>query len=118
MKHLFAALLAVLLAVVLVLISKHFANRDLAQQRSPIARHDPRADPHPIPGFEQLLPRGRLASIDDPQYVSAKSAKLDDDAFVFGLIVEGQPLAYSLNLLNSHEVVNGNVGETNFAAVW
>jgi len=69
-------------------------------------------------GFQRLLRRGEISAINDPQYVSAVDATISDRAFVFGVVIEDMPVAYSLNLLNSHEVVNDTVGETNFAAVW
>jgi len=68
--------------------------------------------------FKQLLPRGGIPAIDNPQYVSADQAKIDDESFVLGVVIEGQAVAYSLNLLNRHEVVNDTIGGTNFAAVW
>ena len=42
----------------------------------------------------------------------------ETDAWVFGVEVSGVARAYSLNLLNHHEVVNDRVGDTAFAAVW
>lgn len=77
-------------------------------------------EPHPdLPAeFKQLLPRGRIASVDDPQFVTAAEAEISEDAWVLGVVVEGQARAYSLNLLNRHEVVNDHVGDTAFAAVW
>jgi hypothetical protein len=69
-------------------------------------------------GYKQILPRGRLASIDDPVYVSARSARIPDRAWVLGLVIDGQAFAYSLNLLNTHEVVNDEASGQPFAAVW
>jgi len=69
-------------------------------------------------GFEQILQRGRIASVDAPVYVGADAAKIPDDAWVLGAVIEGQAVAYSVNLLNSHEVVNDKIGDTAFAAVW
>lgn len=69
-------------------------------------------------GFQQILPRGAIAAIDFPRYVSATEADIRDDAWVLGVIINGKARAYSLDLLNAHEVVNDSVGETNFAAVW
>jgi hypothetical protein len=37
---------------------------------------------------------------------------------VLGVEVEGVAKAYSLNLLNHHEVVNDRSGDTAYAAVW
>ncbi len=68
--------------------------------------------------FEQIIPRGAIAAVNDPNYVSADEAKIADDSFVLGVVIDGQARAYSLNLLNAHEVVNDEIGETKFAAVW
>ena len=68
--------------------------------------------------FQQIIPRGRLASVDEPRFVPAQKAKLPAEAWIFGVVIEGQPRAYSLNLLNQHEIVNDRVGTTAFAAVW
>ncbi len=51
-------------------------------------------------------------------FVAAAEAELPDDAWVLGVAVDGQAKAYSLNLLNRHEVVNDRIGETAYAAVW
>ena len=51
-------------------------------------------------------------------FVSAKEAEIAADAWVLGVEIDGQPKAYSLNLLNRHEVVNDQNGDTKFAAVW
>ncbi len=68
--------------------------------------------------FEQIIPRGRIAAIDDPQFVPAAEASIADDSVVLGVVIDGQARAYSIRLLNTHEVVNDAIGETNFAAVW
>lgn len=69
-------------------------------------------------GAEQIIPRGAIPAIFDPQFVPAAEAEIGDDAWVLGVVVEGQARAYSLNLLNHHEIVNDRVGNTSFAAVW
>ena len=69
-------------------------------------------------GYEQILERGRIASVDAPVYVTAAEAEIPADAWVLGAVIEGQAIAYSVNLLNSHEVVNDKIGDTAFAAVW
>ena len=68
--------------------------------------------------FRQIIPRGRIASVDDPVYVSAAQARISDDAWVLGVVVGDQARAYSLNLLNRHEVVNDTIAGQTFAAVW
>jgi hypothetical protein len=76
------------------------------------------SEPSVPEGYEQILPRGGIPAIDNPKYVSADEANILDDSFVLGVVIEGQAVAYSLNLLNSHEIVNDTIGKTNFAAVW
>lgn len=70
------------------------------------------------PGFQQIVPRGAIASIDAPNFVPASKARIPPEAWVLGVVVEGRSRAYSLNLLNRHEVVNDAVGDHPFAAVW
>ncbi len=70
------------------------------------------------PEFEQIIPRGRIASVDAPEFVAADEAQIPDDAWVLGVAVGGEARAYSLNLLNHHEVVNDRIGDQTFAAVW
>lgn len=69
-------------------------------------------------GYRQILPRGRIAAVNAPEYVPASEADIGDESWVLGVVIDGEPRAYSLNLLNAHEVVNDSVGETHFAAVW
>lgn len=70
------------------------------------------------PGVEQLLPRGGIPAVFDPVFVEADKAEISDDAWVLGVIIDGMARAYSLNLLNRHEIVNDRIGEKSFAAVW
>ncbi len=83
-----------------------------------LAAGAPCAAQEPPPGVEQIIPRGRIAAVVDPTFVPADEAEIADDAWILGVVVEGRARAYSLNLLNSHEVVNDRIGETSFAAVW
>lgn len=75
------------------------------------------ADQSPA-GVEQILPRGAIPAIAEPRFVSADEAVLGDDAWILGVLLDGQARAYSLNLLDRHEVVNDRIGERDFAAVW
>ena len=68
--------------------------------------------------YEQILPRGQIAAITEPEYVGAEAAKIDGDSYVLGVVIEGQSRAYSLNLLNAHEVVNDKIQGQAYAAVW
>jgi len=75
-------------------------------------------DPIPVDGFEQLLPRGAIAALVDPDFVPADQAAIPDDAWVLGFSHGGKSYAYDLNLLNAHEVVNHEAGGAPIAAVW
>jgi hypothetical protein len=68
--------------------------------------------------FKQLLPRGGIPAITNPVYVTAEEASIRDNTWVLGVVINGQARAYSLNLLNHHEVVNDQIDSTSFAAVW
>ncbi len=70
------------------------------------------------PGVEMLLPRGAIPAVFQPVFVTADSADIPDDAWVLGVEIEGEAHAYSLNLLNHHEIVNDRFGDRPVAAVW
>ncbi len=65
-----------------------------------------------------LLPFDAIPAITDPQFVSASAARLDADAPVIGVTLNGESHAYSLYLLNGHEIVNDVVGGQNIATTW
>ena len=65
-----------------------------------------------------LLPFDAIPAITDPQFVSAGAAKLDADAPVIGVTFNGESHAYSLYLLNGHEIVNDVVGGMDIATTW
>ena len=77
-----------------------------------------KASDEPPPGVEQLLPRGGIPAVFDPAFVPAGEAEIPDDAWVLGVEIDGEAHAYSLNLLNHHEIVNDRFGEHPVAAVW
>ena len=69
-------------------------------------------------GVDMLLPRGAIPAVFDPVFVPADSADIPDDAWVLGVEINGEAHAYSLNLLNHHEIVNDRFGDRPAAAVW
>ncbi len=69
-------------------------------------------------GVDILLPRGGIPAIFDPEFVPADRADIPDEAWILGVVIDGVARAYSLNLLNEHEIVNDRVGDLPFAAVW
>ena len=65
-----------------------------------------------------LLPFDAIPAITKPQFVPAAKAKLDADAPVIGVTFNGESHAYSLYLLNGHEIVNDVVGGKKIATTW
>ena len=65
-----------------------------------------------------LLPFDAIPAITDPQFVSARAAKLDPDAPVIGVTFNDESHVYSLYLLNGHEIVNDVVGGLKIATTW
>ena len=106
-----ARLLGYLAAVAIVSAALSFSSLARAQAT-------PEVHPDLPDDFKQIIPRGRIASVDDPQFVPAAEAEISDDAWVFGVVVEGKAHAYSLNLLNRHEIVNDRIAGRPIAAVW
>lgn len=88
------------------------------EKEAPRERPNVEREPGTPEGVTQLLPRGRIAAVVDPLFVSAEEAGLPDDQWVLGVALDGEARAYDLNLLNSHEVVNDLIGARPLAAVW
>ena len=72
----------------------------------------------PPTDFVQIIPRGRLAAINNPEFVPAAKATIAADSWVLGVVSGQEARAYSLTLLNSHEVVNDTIDGKRIAAVW
>ncbi len=68
--------------------------------------------------LQNVLPRDAIPAIKNPEYVSADGAGLDDDELVIGITINGESRAYSVYLMNHHEVVNDRIGDTAFAVTW
>ena len=65
-----------------------------------------------------LLPFDAIPAIRNPQFVAAHEAKLGDNAPVIGVSFNGEQHAYSIYLLNGHEIVNDVVGGMKIATTW
>lgn len=66
----------------------------------------------------KLLPFDAIPAITKPHFVPAAKAKLDADAPVIGVNFNDESHAYSLYLLNGHEIVNDVVGGKKIATTW
>ena len=65
-----------------------------------------------------LLPFDAIPAITHPLFVPTAKAKLDADAPVIGVNFNNESHAYSLYLLNGHEIVNDVVGGKKIATTW
>ena len=68
--------------------------------------------------IQTLLPFDAIPAIVKPQFVPASKAKLDADTSVIGVTFNSESHAYSLYLLNGHEIVNDVVGGEKIATTW
>ena len=65
-----------------------------------------------------VLPYDAIPAILNPEFVSANKAKLAADSPVIGVDFNGESHAYSIHLLNEHEIVNDEVGGVKIATTW
>ena len=71
-----------------------------------------------LDGFLKLLERGEIPAVDEPVFVPAAEADIADAAWVIGVYGGGTAKAYSINLLNEHEVVNDDLDGAPIATTW
>jgi hypothetical protein len=64
------------------------------------------------------LGKDGIPAIWDPEYVSAEESEVPDETDMIGLVINGEARAYSLNLLDRHEIVNDTVGGRKVAVTW
>lgn len=65
-----------------------------------------------------VLPYDAIPAILNPEFVSANKAKLAADSPVIGVNFNGESRAYSINLLNGHEIINDEIGGLKIATTW
>lgn len=68
--------------------------------------------------IRDVLPPDAIPAIRDPEFVSAHEAQIHPDEPVIGLSINGDNRAYSVYLLNSHEIANDVVGGKPVAVTW
>ena len=64
------------------------------------------------------LPYDAIPAILNPEFVPATKAKIAADSPVIGVSFNGESHAYSIYLLNEHEIVNDEVGGVKIATTW
>ncbi len=68
--------------------------------------------------IQYVLPRDAIPAIKNPEFVPAEESGLDDNEPVVGVTINGESRAYSVYLLNHHEIVNDRIGDTAFVVAW
>lgn len=68
----------------------------------------------------ELLPPDGIPAINNPEFYSVEEADLeyDPNEMVLGISINGDTRAYSTLLLDSHEIVNDEVGDRKIAVTW
>ena len=70
------------------------------------------------PTIHTVLQFDGIPAIFNPKFVPAADAKLHADSPVIGVDLNGEQHAYSMILLNHHEIVNDVVGGIPIATTW
>ncbi|ETX06865.1 MAG: hypothetical protein ETSY2_14535 [Candidatus Entotheonella gemina] len=70
------------------------------------------------PKIYNILPKDAIRAVLEPEFVSVEKAQVADSAAMIGVVFHGEAHVYSAVLLNSHEVVNDNVGGVKIATTW
>ncbi len=69
-------------------------------------------------GIHTVLPFDAIPAIFDPEFVSAENADVHSNSPMIGVSINGEQHAYSMILLNGHEIVNDVVGGKPIATTW
>ena len=70
------------------------------------------------PQIHTVLPFDQIPAIWKPEFVSAKDADIHADSPVIGVVLGNEAHAYSMILLNHHEIVNDVLNNQPIATTW
>ena len=81
---------------------------------------DARIDPE---RFQYGIGKDRISSIDAPEFAGLSDARLAErgvslDTPVLGVVIDGEPRAYPVWVMDMHEVVNDQFGLESYAVLW
>ena len=65
-----------------------------------------------------VLPIDAIPAIFSPEFVSAEEANVRDDSPMIGVSIGDEQHAYSMYMLNAHEIVNDYFGDKPIATTW
>jgi len=66
----------------------------------------------------RAAPRDAFPVLDDPKMTPAADAKIKNDAWVIGVVVNNEAKAYPVRVMGRHELVNDTCGGEPIAASW
>jgi len=110
----------------ILILAAVFLSALITWQRVPRSQAD-NTGPIPLPtppaidaaGLDTLLPPDSILAIDDPQFAKGNQVQdMEPDERVIGVEINGDPRAYPLSILSSHEIVNDVVGGEPVAVTW
>jgi len=64
------------------------------------------------------LPKDRIPSIDDPQFIPADQSNLKPDDLVLVARIAGETRIYPVRMMDAHEIVNDNLNDQYFAITY
>ena len=70
------------------------------------------------PKIHTVLPFDGIQAVFETEFIDAQEARLHPDSPVIGVDLNGERHAYSMILLNHHEIVNDVVGGVPVAMTW
>lgn len=77
---------------------------------------------HSVPGPALStggLPKDTIPALTNPEFVPAEKAdSMTPDERVMGVVINDEPRAYPLRILNSHEIVNDDIQGQPIAVTW
>ena len=65
-----------------------------------------------------VLPVDAIPAVFSPRFLSVVDADVHDDSPMIGVSIGDEQHAYSMVLLNAHEIVNDHVGGRPIASTW
>jgi hypothetical protein len=69
-------------------------------------------------GARVMLPKDGIPAIWEPEFVPASEAGIPDDHMMIGVVINGEAHAYSMEILDRHEIVNDVVGGRKVITTW
>lgn len=72
----------------------------------------------PKPEIHTVLPVDAIPAIFSPRFLDAEDAEVHDETPMIGVSIGNEHHAYSMVLLNAHEIVNDVVGGKAIASTW